>query len=226
MRLASIALLLSVAACGASSSAPLDLPESGRVVIPAPPALEVQASDEDGDVNTFNGSVGGFTLNPKYSFFMQGIMTVGDTQPTLVLVQTDTPNLCGHIAAGTMPRGATMFAVALVQTDGEPVQEGRVYLAPGHHGLDNAPYSLAIFRALDAQCEISPGETGASAMFGQAVLRELVPHLRASADFRFTYDDGDTVSGHISAPICSAPAFFERPEQFYEPVEPDACHDH
>ena len=223
-----------LAACGGttSDSVPSDasIAMDKSATLPALPRLHddrVQQGDGNAVVpvqaNTIAGTVAGTALNPLYSFFLQGIMRVGDDQPTLVLVVTDTANLCAHIGRGTMVKNSVLFAVAMVQTDGAPVHPGYAYTAPGHHGRDNLPRSMAFFRQHDGRCEMSPGEAGAQAEFGQAMLRELTDHERVVADFAFDFGDGDQLSGHIDAPFCDAPYFFENPEQFYMPVEPDSC---
>ena len=232
-----LALALAASACGESakdSSTALspeaaarvaDLPELLPELAPELPA----GSSSETYVNRFVGDVAGMTLNPKYSFFLEGIMTVGDPQPTLVFVQTDSPNLCAHMAAGTMPRGATMFGTALVQTDGAPVQTHYAYTAPGHHGMDDLPRSMGFFRQLNEACEVSPNEVGAQAHRGQAILRSWTSKTRITADFSFDFEeDGEIIGqaqGHVEAPWCDAPLFFANPEQFYQPVEPEDCRD-
>lgn len=230
-----LALALAVTACGASVTEPAGVPSpeaTGRVVdLPALPLEVTPEAPAEGSsqtyTNHFVGDVAGMTLNPKYSFFLEGIMTVGDPQPTLVFVQTDSPNLCAHMAAGTMPRGATMFGTALVQTDGAAVQTQYAYTAPGHHGMDDLPRSMGFFRQLNDACEVSPNEVGAQAHRGQAILRSWTPKTRITADFSFDFeDDGETIGhaqGHVEAPWCDAPLFFANPEQFYQPVEPEDC---
>lgn len=239
MRPASVlfALALVAAACGESAkdSNSISGPDAAGYAADLPAPLP-EATDEtpaegaaEGFVNRFEGDVAGMTLNPMYSFFLEGIMTVGDPQPTLVFVQTDSPNLCAHMAAGTMPRGATMFGTALVQTDGAPVQTQYAYTAPGHHGMDDLPRSMGFFRQLNNACEVSPNEVGAQAHRGQAILRSWTPKTRITADFSFDFeDDGEIIGqarGHVEAPWCDAPLFFANPEQFYQPVEPEDCRD-
>ena len=239
MRLAKVlplSVCLFATACGASASDVDALDEGTMSRLVAPPALAPIATDDatEGDpsslegkspafVNTFEGKVAGFTLKPTYSFFLQGIMTVGDAQPTLVLVQTDSANLCQHMAAGTMPKNASIFAAALVQTDGKPVQVGYSYTAPGHHGMDELPRSMAFFRKLNDTCEVFPDDTGAQAMYGQAIIRKLSANNTVVADYAFDFEEAGTVRGHIEAPLCDAPYFFANPEQFYQPVEPELC---
>ena len=223
-------------ACGTPAADADTLDEGALSRLVAPPALAPVAVEEASGnepatlegaapayVNTFEGTVAGFTFKPTYSFFLQGVMTVGDPQPTLVFVQTDSPNLCQHMAAGTMPKNASIFATALVQTDGKPVQVGYSYTAPGHHGMDDAPRSMAFFRKLNETCEVFPDDTGAQALYGQAVIRKLSANNTVVADYVFDFEEAGTVRGHVEAPLCDAPNFFANPEQFYQPVEPENC---
>jgi hypothetical protein len=223
-------------ACGTPAADADTIDEGTLSRLVAPPALAPVATEHPAEenvaslegtapayVNTFTGTVAGFTFKPTYSFFLQGVMTVGDPQPTLVFVQTDSANLCQHMAAGTMPKNATIFATALVQTDGKPVQEGYSYTAPGHHGMDDAPRSMAFFRKLNETCEVFPDDTGAQAMYGQAIIRKLSANTKVVADYAFDFEEAGTVRGHVEAPLCDAPYFFANPEQFYQPVEPEQC---
>ncbi len=239
---------LLVHACSGSSSDPESLDENPISRIVAPPALApvAPAADDDAsDTNTdgapaaavggakayhnpFEGNIDGITLTPTYSFFLQGVMRVGDVQPTLLFVQTDTPNLCQHLAAGTMPKNATILGSALMQADGQPVQAGRAFSAPGHHGMDKDPIAMTFFRKLSNTCEVSPGEDGGGvqAMYGEAIIRKLVDNTHAVIDYAFSFEEAGTVTGHVEAPYCDAPNFFANPEQFAMPVEPQNCLDH
>ena len=227
--LTALFLSLPLFACSASASDPETLDEVPMSRLVLPPVLAPIDNGAAGDDlpqsfhNTFEGRVEDMTFQPNYSFFLQGIMRVGDAQPTLVFVQTDSPNLCRHMAAGTMPKNASIFAVALVQTDGRPVQVGYSDTAPGHHGMDESPRSMAFFRKLNGTCEVFPDETGAQAMYGEAVIRKLRPNTSVVADYAFDFEEAGSVSGHLEAPYCDAPNFFANPEQFYQPVEPQNC---
>lgn len=232
-------ITFALAACGGSAANPSsaeDMASQSRSATPPPlPQVitDVAPSSDGNDVapavapiqaSSVTGTVAGIRLQPTYSFFLQGVMRVGDDQPTAVLVVTDTPNLCAHMNRGNMPRNATLLAIAMVQTDGNPIQTQYAYTAPGHHGMDVLPQSMAYFRKLDSNCEFTPDDERAQAFYGQVMLRSLVANQRAVADYAFDFE-GDIVTGHIDAPYCNAPYFFANPEQFNMPVEPECCVD-
>lgn len=188
---------------------------------PDPEALTHEAT-----ASTFAGTVEKYTLTPSYNFFMHGRMETPGKPHVLILVQTDHPELCDHLAAGTMPRNATMFAVAMMREDGKELPDKGKFLAPLDRGRVAPLLGMAYFRALDDECMVSPmpAINGVEADYGTVELLQYTAGQSAQARYSLTLNTNDVVEGHITATYCNAPLLFEKPEALQVPeVEPANC---
>ena len=239
----------SLVACGSkttSSSSTQSKAEERLVVVSADPSGEAQMdastdasthASADDEANAggvvvraessqggeFAGQVDGKVFVPRYNFFTHGKVNVPGEPEAIIFVQTDNPDMCAHLTAGTMPRDATMFAVVLLADDGSLPTVGTTYPAPSDRGADDVVSAMAYFRRTDASCNVTPGELGAEAVEGQAVLRSFVPGQRAAVDFKFVLDQGDAVVGILEGSFCPATALIDNTLALTEPVEPSAC---
>lgn len=250
---APLALAAALAGC-ASNAAPLpaedaqlDAPDQVRAVQPpaqaegedgaalpsARNAAATQAADAAPAVaavaplqSVLRGTVGGHALAPTYNFFMRGRMEAEGRPDVLILVQTDNPELCAHLGAGTMPRSTSMFAVALMREDGKTLPRRGTFLAPIERGPDAPRHAMAFFRHLDEACNVSPLPTaeGAVAEYGSAELLQLRDGESAQVRYSFKFNTDDVVEGEIDATYCAAPKLFAAPTAMVSPeVDPEDC---
>lgn len=194
----------------------------------APDATTVpDVAPQDAPASSFRGTVEQHALTPSYNFFMAGEMKVAGRPQVLILVQTDHPLLCDHLAAGTMPRNATMFAVAMMRADGGEVSTSGKFLAPFDRGKNTSRWGMAYFRHLDDECMVSPlpGPRGAEAEYGTVELLQYTAKKSAQVRYSLTLNTQDVVEGHIiTASYCDAPALFAEPDALHvADVDPAVC---
>lgn len=166
--------------------------------------------------SAFAGTVAGYPSKPLHNFFIRGKMNAPGNPSALIFVQTDNEQMCQHLTDGTMPKEATMFAVALVDTGKDKPAVNKTYIAGGDQDENPQPMLYGYFRKLDAYCECEPGlpEDGAQAQHGSAQLRALNDNeASVSFNLRMANEDGelDSVFGVISGPLCPGTALLQNP---------------
>lgn len=211
-----------LAACGQDAPSTRSTQKATeRPVKEASPVLPRTVRDEASQTNSLTVSDATLSFVPTHAVVLAGTFDIGEPVPVVIVVQSDSPDVCAHYQRGTQPAGKNMFAIAFIQQDQQAVAAERLYSAEP----DTTYFAYAQLRRFSRTCEISPAADAGQGRQGQAILNEWIPGKHASGDYTFSLgDEGTAILGHFEAEYCDAPKLFEDVDALYQPsVNPATC---
>ena len=164
------------------------------------------------------GTVQGYGIDEKDTQAFP-VDTKDGAGANLVVVITDTPNLCDNAKGKIQPKGGATLEIELV----DPAFQGSADVSVGDYPiadpttvLTSPPagrYALALFKKFKpGTCDSAFDETKGTAMSGTVTVGHYSngpgsthPGIEGSFDLKFV-DSGDSLSGNFVSPICNAVA--------------------
>lgn len=147
------------------------------------------------------GTLKGQAFAPTEAVFVKGLL--GGVAPGVVVVMSDTPELCAHLQANAKPRHRVIVGMGLLHGDGSDLTPGT------YRGDDDA--NMVVARAQQANAACADDTTYSESP--DVMVTDYADGQQLTARFTVPFGE-DALMGTVHAVACDAPHFVENMEGF------------